>query len=46
LGAERRIRGEGWALRCPIMFRGEDSKTIKTKHLDADLPADTIITGI
>jgi hypothetical protein len=38
--------GEGRALRYPIMFRGEDGKTIKTKQVDADLPADTVITAI
>jgi hypothetical protein len=35
------FKGEGGALRYPAIFRGKDSKTIRTKHLDVDLPADT-----
>jgi hypothetical protein len=40
------FEGEGRAFRYPVIFRGEDGKTIKTKRVDVDLPAHTIITGI
>jgi hypothetical protein len=40
------FEGEGRALRYPVIFRGEDGRTIKTKRVDVDLPAHTIITGI
>lgn len=40
------FEGGGRALRYPITFRDKDSKTIKTKHVDPALPADTVITGM
>lgn len=40
------FEGEGRALRYPVTFRDKDGKTIKTKHVDPALPADTVITGM
>lgn len=39
------FEGEGRALRYPLVLRDREGKTIKTKHVDAALPAETIITG-
>jgi hypothetical protein len=40
------FEGEGRALRYPVTMRGKGGKVIKTKHVDATLPAATIITGM
>jgi hypothetical protein len=40
------FEGEGRALRYPVIFHDKDGKTIKTKHVDAALPAETVITGM
>jgi len=39
------FEGEGRELRYPVTFHDKDGKTIKTKHVDANLPAGTIMTG-
>lgn len=40
------FEGEGRALRYPVTMRDWDGKTIKTKHVDPALPAETVITGM
>lgn len=40
------FEGAGRELRYPVTFRDKDGKTIKTKHVDTGLTAETIITGI
>jgi hypothetical protein len=40
------FEGEGRALRYPVIFRDKNGNTIKTKHVDAALPAETVITGM
>jgi len=40
------FEGEGRELRYPVTFHNKDGKTIKTKHVDASLPAETIMTGV
>lgn len=45
-GAGGVFQGEGRELRYPVTFRDKQGKTIKTKHVDPSLPAETIITGI
>lgn len=40
------FEGEGRALRYPLTLQGKDGSTIKTKHVDPALPADTVITGM
>lgn len=40
------FEGEGRALRYPVTLRGKDGKTIKMRHVDPALPAETVITGM
>lgn len=40
------FEGEGRALRYPVTMRDRDGKTIKTKHVDPALPAETVIIGM
>jgi hypothetical protein len=40
------FEGEGRELRYPVTFHDKDGKTIKTKHVDVSLPAETIMTGV
>jgi len=40
------FKAEGRALRYTITMRDKDGKTIKTKHVDPALPAETVITGM
>jgi len=40
------FEGEGRELRYPVTFHDKNGKTIKTKNVDASLPAETIMTGV
>jgi hypothetical protein len=40
------FEGEGRGLRYPVTFHDKDGTTIKTKHVDASLSAETIMTGV
>jgi hypothetical protein len=40
------FEGEGRAFRYAVTFRGKDGKAIKTKHIDPNVPAETLMTGM